>query len=285
MKELLEWITSFNDSNYNPQNWTLDHYDINSLTTSYKRMLINQYREKSNPNDNTNYPLRPSMLGKPALLIAYMYYHPNTACAFPNKNARMASIGYYFEEWVYAKLLGLGYYVNHDVEDSLIWWNHEIKCHADFVIQHRDSDKAVIIECKELSDYYYKQWTKYKQAEDDRGYLTQASIYSQAFNLPLIWILGNRATGEIDYRILTKEEKTMYYDRAEEIVRVLLNDTSCWEECFKFMEPEPPNVTKKGLTVPFAMKPIANVVYELDDKGYVLDYKYPKGYEQYKPEI
>lgn len=284
MERLLAWLDSFNNTDYNPVDWLLDNFEIDSLLASYKRMLINLYREKQNPNDNTNFPLRPSMLGKPALLIAYNYYHPSSSSLLPNRNARSAYMGYSFEQWVYAKLLGLGYNVDHDVPNSLIWYGHEIHCHADFVIEN-EHGKNLIIECKEVSDYYYKQWIKYNNADDDRGYLTQAALYSQAFDLPVLWIMGNKSNGEIGYRVQPKSEQGWYYSRAFDIVDVLINHTSCWEECFKFMEPEVPNITKKGLTVPFAMRPIADIVYELDSNGYVIGYKYPEGYEQYKPEL
>lgn len=284
METLLTWLDKFNESYYLPSTWTLEQESINALVNSYDSMVRNLYVKKDNTNDDTNFPLRPSMLGKPAMVIAYNYYHPGKPNPFPNPNARMASIGYYFEQWVYAKLLGLGYKVKHDTPNSLIWHDTLIEGHTDFIIESPDSGKQLIIECKELSDYYYKQWTRYT-ADDDRGYLTQAAFYSTAYNLPIMWILGNRATGQISYRVQPPEEREHYINRAMNIVDTLINKTSCWEECFKYIEPEAPNVTKKGLTVPFAMKPISDVVYRLDPDGYVLDYNYPKGYEDYKPKL
>lgn len=290
MERLIGWIHNFNTSNYDESIFanTLDDTSIRLLTVWYSEMLRNLYVKRSNPDDYTNNPFRSSQLGKPALVTAYNYYHPNNSCNdsdISNPNKRRMESGHVFEMWVATQLIRLGYEVTYNVSAKLQIMQQDINCHVDLIVH--DGDSKVIIECKEISDWYFKQWygKRYSQPDDDRGYLTQASVYSQAFNMPVIWILSNRQTGELGYVVLDKETKDECLDRVKEIVDVLVNKTNSWEECFKYMRPEPPNVTKNGLTVPFAMKPIKDLVYKLDNKGYVLDYKYPKGYEDYKPEI
>lgn len=280
MERLIEWLTYFNEGPidaYDHGMW-ISSEQVSYLTGQYRYNIENLYAEKKNANDKTNNPLRPSMLGKPALLIAYNYYHPSNSKPLPNKNKRLASIGYYFEMWLTAQIISLGYDVSYDNETSLVWHEHKILCHADLII-----DNKLIIECKEVSDWYYKQWFKYSGPSDDRGYLTQASLYSHAYGLPIMFIVGNRTTGEINFTVVNNSD--YYVNRADSIVDTLLNKTSCWEDCFEYMAPESPNKTKKGLTVPYSMHDIADKVYELDSDGFVLDYKYPEKFLHLKPDI
>lgn len=286
MERLLKWITEFNVEDYDPS--TFDHdlsdVDLNFLTACYKQNLINLFVKRHNENDKTNYPIRPSMLGKPALVVAYNYYHPGENKTLPNPITRITNIGYYFEQWLCTQIMRLGYTVDVDLEETITIEGIDIFCHIDIMVTDH-SGNNLIIECKEVSDWYYKSWIDHDKAQDDRGYLTQASLYSEAFNTPLVWVMGNRVSGHIGMKGLDVETKNRHLNRVFSIMNVLINRTTCWEECFKYMRPEPPNETKKGLTVPFGMKPIADVVYIRDDKGYVLDYRYPKGYEEYKPEL
>lgn len=284
MEKLVNWLAEFNtgaDEDFELEKSTLDR-----LLHQYETHLIKTHQEVINPQDRTNYPLRPSSLGKPALLIAYQYYHyVNKKPPLPNRNRRITDIGNYFERWLAAQILGLGYYVDFEgcfdyYTGELDWWGNIIHCHADLIV-----DSQLIIECKEVNDYYYKRWFKYNQMSDDRGYLTQASLYCHTYEMPVMLIMGNRLTGEINWYCLTPEMVSKYVTRAQTIVDVLVNKTNSWEECFKYMAPEPPNSTKKGLTVPYMISEIKHLVYELDDNGFVVDYKYPPGYEEYKPDL
>lgn len=288
MEKLLKWVINFNDSLHEESTFTkkLDEYDLAYLAKQYTDTLRNLFCERTNKKDYTNYPLRPSMLGKPAILIAYNYYHPSSnTTLMSNVAMRRIAMGYLFEQWVATQMIRLGYSVQQNVEKSIDIKGVTIDCHIDLLITDNEGNSS-IIECKELGDWYFKNWydEKYGNPDDDRGYITQASLYSHAFKLPVIWILGNRAEGSIGYKILNNE-KDCYMNRVEKLIDVIVNKTSSWEECFQYIQPEPPNRTKKGLSVPFNMKPIANIVYELNDKGYVLDYKYPKEYLKYKPAL
>ena len=279
MERLIKWLDGFNANDCHPPWKYLSYQDVEILSDYFKSVLKELFCGEGNPDNKTNYPIRPSMLGKPAMVVAYNYYHPTDKNNNDNLNSRKQWHGHMFELWVAAQLLRMGFEVDLEATETHNIRSTYLTCHVDIIV-----DNKLIIECKELSDWYWKKWVNYTP-DDDRGYKTQAAIYSKAFDMPIMWVLGNRYTGELSYRVQPEYEQLGLYNRAEQLIDVVVNRTNSWEECFKYMQPEPPNVTKKGLTVPFSMKSIADVVYQRDPNGYVLDYKYPLGYEQYKPKL
>lgn len=292
MIEIFEWLSSFNSSDYDKSVFPcqLASDDTAWLGSCYVDLLNKLYVRDTNEQNKTNSPLRASMLGKPALVTAYNYYHPSNRTSLPNPNMRLATIGHYFELWLSTQIFRLGFDIELNLEGVINVHGIDISCHPDLVvsdssrgsIQYTD-DTKLIIECKEVSDYYYKQWFKYNKPDDDRGYITQMSLYQRAFNYDCIMIMGNRVTGEVSFKVIDQGTLDKHYNRAVSIIEILTKNTSCWEDCFQYMAPEPPNQTKKGFTVPFGMKPIADKVYVLDKDGYVIDYKYPKKYLHLKP--
>lgn len=279
MESLLRWLSDFNDTS--EKLFKLNDCEIQMLLHQYECHLVDKYQQSSDPKNETNNPFRASSLGKPALVIAHRYYHPNNSQLLPNKKRRLADIGHYFERWLTTQITGLGYEVfANDSGATVILHGVGVTCHADLIV-----DKKILIECKEVNDWYFKQWFKYNKRSDDRGYLTQASLYSYVYQKPIMFIVGNRQTGELGWFCMSDEDVSHYVNRAKSVVDVLVNKTKSWEECFKYMSPLPPNQTKEGLTVHYSMNEIKNLVYELDDYGYVLDYKYPQQYEHLKPKL
>ena len=105
----------------------------------------------------------------------------------------------------------------------------------------------ILIEAKTMSPYYFTKFVK--NPDDARGYMTQLGIYTEALDLPGVWICKNKATSEVAMVIPNEEDLEEARYRAHLLVP-LLRKIETFEDIFEvFQAPEPvQEVCKKKAT-------------------------------------
>lgn len=117
--------------------------------------------------------------------------------------------GNVFEEWLIHIGVTLGWWsvVDKQTEVSL---NAGCDNNPDVVMYgHVDAiletpHGKFVMECKTLSPNYHRKFTK--SPNDERGYLTQLSLYSHILNLPGFWLCLDKGTGELSVTALPEQE-------------------------------------------------------------------------------
>lgn len=107
--------------------------------------------------------------------------------------------------------------------------------HVDAVI-----NDSLVVEIKTMSSYY---WNKFvKNPNDEKGYITQLALYSEALCLPAVWLCLNIETYElklIELSSLSDELVQEKINRASAII-TSLSTISTFEELFENFAPPVP---------------------------------------------
>jgi hypothetical protein len=225
--------------------------------------------------DREHSGVRASNLGKPAMITALQklgYSEPA-----PKGNLLYTfMLGDVFEITAEALLLARGFEVKES--QGTIDWNG-IKGHFDFIVH--DGDQDFIIEAKTMSGNYARQFRQ--NPNDDRGYLTQLSLYSAARDLPAAWLCLDKSNQEMFAIPLAEDVKRKALQRALN-VKERLDRVETIEDVFRYFVAPPGReeiyqrqpTGKKLVPSSLAWSPYKSVVYILTDdfNGYGKPTKY-----------
>lgn len=214
--------------------------------------------------DRQHNRVRASNIGKPAMITALQkigYEEPS-----PTGNLLYTfMLGDVFEITAEALLLAREF----DVVESQshIEWNG-IEGHLDFIVSN--GKQEFIVEVKTMSGNYARI---FKQSpNDDRGYVTQLSLYSEAKQLPALWLCLDKSNQEMFQIPLTTEMRQAALNRAVN-VKSRLDACQTVEDVFSLFAVPPcrEEVYQRAKTGKFlapsslAYSPYKNVIYKTSD--------------------
>lgn len=236
--------------------------------------------------------LRPSMVGKvhpfDVLLSKFMF---NYQAILDEKSKLIFSLGDWFEAWVGYTLKRMGYNIKENVE---VTWEG-MKCHIDYIVTN-DYGIDIILEIKTANDRYFNQ-VRENGVTDERGYLSQLLVYSQAVGMPAYWLFVNKDS--MDMMLLPLEEvcsQELRECKIKSISRLCqqYQSVESYNDIFEMYSPPPPAIEKnrygeykqpiKCYVPKWAQYP--EVYYNIvkgkteykQARDYVISYKYPEFY-------
>ena len=240
--------------------------------------------------------MRASEMGHLALEIAHKHFVGNSTP--PNeKQCLFFWLGHAFEAWL-TFLYERSTNCHITTQQAQHVW-HNIQGHSDFIIQDGEGQQF-IADAKAINGRAFNKYKRYGLL-DDRGYATQLSIYSASYdNMPACIIMLNKENGDISHAWLGEEQREKCLERAAKVYDTITS-VGGFDECFAYFRPPIPRaeVYQKEYTgrmlVPESMawSELRDVIFHTytdinarkEEKVYVSDYRYPEGYEQYKPDI
>lgn len=244
------------------------------IANEYAQAEADSLMRQFDPNkEEKSTALRVSSLGKPAVLQALKVLGYDENGYVSNKMRHIFKTGDTFESYLIALCKVFG------AEVSLAQAEVEfmgVKGHIDFVYNNE-----CIVEVKTASPNYFSKFVR--EPNDDRGYITQAAIYSKCLNLPIYWLMLNKATHELAIVTPDSTKLESAVSRAERIIPLLTSISSTSDVLTKFRVPPAVEETyrrkKTGYYVmPDSMKysSFAPLFYELEEeenKRYVTGYR------------
>lgn len=262
----------------------------------YREALLNQYVPNGVQVLTPNKVLRASSMGKFVFDLAFEYFYPDKAkeLELSERQASLFFDGHAFESWLGFALRRLGYRITG--RECTIEWQG-ITGHVDFIV-----DDAWVVEAKCVSDRFFKFLSGYdgvlrgdsvNEWLQDRGYLTQLSIYCDATGLPGMLVFKNKNTGDVGALELTKEMSTNRLLCAAKTLNVI-RSSQTFIEVFDHVEIPPPEIEiyKKKVSrwadgtprlYPHYAIKYPGIIYHLhqgetyygNTRQYVLGYRYP----------
>lgn len=219
-----------------------------------------------------------------------------------HKSKLIFSLGDWFEAYCIFLMRYCGYKVHREQEE--VMWNG-VPGHIDCVVN--DGNQDWLVEIKTTSDYYFKKCLKTTYPDDERGYLTQLSTYSEILGLPAVWILLNKQTHAIAILPLSnapEKFRNQRLARAKEVIDIF-NECETREDVYRLSQPVPPQIEKlrSGEYVlnddgslklyPHYAMSHPDFYYKLalgktrhgKERHYVVDYNYPSDLQHYKPDV
>lgn len=258
---------------------------IETSTEIYQRSLAKTFVS----NNSDGIILRPSLLGKPAIELFAKRFLPDIfdGDGFETRILQIFHVGNCFEADLHFHLIRTGQMVFTTQAETE--WNG-LLCHADFIVKFASADHPHILELKTTNSNYFDRCNR-DGITDYRGHLTQGAIYQEAFGLPVIFVVYDKATSNMTWIEPTIAELESALYRAKRIVDVW-NQVTCWEDVFLHLQPPPPRKEWKDkrwtgrYLVPPSLygSPVVPIVYEMIGK-HVVDYRYPDKYNHLKPEL
>lgn len=227
-----------------------------------RQALLNTYVHES--SNTGGFPLRLSTLGKyseielAAKYFGIVNYNPPTELRIK----RLLLDGFLFEAELMFELRLYGYEIM-DTQHEVTW--HGITGHPDFLVVTPESETWVV-DAKTCNDFYFKTITR-NHVYDDRGYMTQLALYSEATGFPACLVFKNKDTSEIavffmdgtiqrhvisekvavDVKEYTPNEE--YTDvvlerieRAKEVTQFLVTGCDEWDDVFAKWHPPTPKM-------------------------------------------
>lgn len=216
VNEFAEWLNHGTD-NFNFTDKELAEYEA-AVSQSIKRQFT-----LSSPSRD----YRVSSLGKPAICQALTKLGYGTEYQTANKLRYTYHTGDVFEAYLLtlAKKAGLRTY------------NEQREVNFNGILGHIDAElDDFVLEVKTMSPYYYDKFVV--NPNDDRGYITQLSVYSDCLDKPGVWLCVNKATSEVTLVPLTEEVKAPYLKRAKALVP-LLKGVKSIDDALAFTVPKP----------------------------------------------
>lgn len=195
-----------------------------AIQQSFERHFTQQREDDGNV-------LRASNLGKPAAVLALNklgYKQPEPV----GKSRFIFHFGDFFENWLEIMLRSQGIKILSSQGE--VEWNG-IKGHYDYVVEV--DGEAVLLEAKTMGTGYAKQFMR--QANDNRGYITQLAIYRAATNLKSAWICFDKGTNEIFLVDPDYEQFDAALGRAEKVVERMQRVTELRDVLKLFQAPPP----------------------------------------------
>lgn len=259
--------------------------DIDVITSDpdfYKRLLERQWRREREAHDKVSM----SQLGKPVVL-QWLHKHYPVEERMTGRLRYIFSVGDFFEQLVLDVCVSLGFKVE-GAQDTYKYFAREsddlfATGHVDSIIT--DGDERAVVEVKTMSDYYCKQFLK--TPNDERGYLTQLSLYSSCTGLPGYWLIVNKGTNELHVVPLPDENYEDLLERAEDAIYTLHTAKSLEDVYEQWGPPEAePEKHRRSLTgaykVPSVVRysPYRHCLYDIDTRknGYYKPTDYVEAY-------
>lgn len=237
--------------------------------------------------------LRMSQLGKPMVTQAMnklLKERGKTAKEFPASLQSAFLIGHLMEAWILELGEQLGLWAVAEKQTELEY--RGVKGHVDAIVELSDGSLSVL-EIKTMSSTYYNQFKKLNGVCDERGYLTQACMYSKCTGLPVTWVCWNKAFGGFAVIPLDYDIDTILY-RTDYIIDVLPSMKTA-ADILLLPTPKPVDELFRGeptgnliMSPNFRWEPYAPFFYKTA-KGfnksnkevlYVLDYETPEKVEE-----
>lgn len=255
--------------------------DEESLVRYGDAVATSLHRQYNHPGEEEGEvrPLRVSSLGKPVVYQAMhaLGYDDLLPAKKPGKLRYIFGNGDYFEEQILVVLKSLGYKVTQEQAEIDF---RGIKGHIDAVIEDTDGTKYVL-EIKTMSPRYYSSFKKVQ--DDDRGYATQLSVYSEALGLPGVWLCLDKSSSNCAVLPLQDATKQGAIERLDAILEPLRNIKEL-TDIFEIADAPPgvPEIYKKKPTGRLLLHPTVkfwewrSVFYELvtDKNGYRKETEY-----------
>jgi hypothetical protein len=210
------------------------------LLTLYKEGVEHSLRRHMNPREKYT-GLRLSQLGKPAVLQALwgMGFEHDGGIAL--KQRITFHLGDVFESLLVFLLEAAGYKIV-DHNNSTLF--HEtvggdnrivykgVPGHSDIVVESPEGERF-IVEAKTSNDRYFTSFMK--NPDDERGYVTQLTLYEECLGLPGCWVFFNKNTSEIGVQFLTDELRSKAKARADGLIP-LLTECTDWDKLAQCVE-------------------------------------------------
>jgi hypothetical protein len=188
------------------------------------------------PNEKQSRILRASTLGYPSVIQAMKvlgYDKRIPAEGTSNKLSRLFMDGHLFEAELVAHLKSFPRFNVHSQQKTVIF--EGVEGHIDCVISTPTGD--VLVEVKTMSPYYFDKFVR--SPDDERGYITQLGVYTEALNLEGVWVAKNKATSEVAVVVPDVEDLEMARHRAHLLVP-MLKRIEKFDDIFQvFQAPEP----------------------------------------------
>lgn len=283
---------------YNPDN--SKHYErmiaAHEASLMYKASLERQFCGVGEDEHNYTLSLRGSMMGKPIVHIFGQRFFPDYYKEDGHVTLQQRQLfheGDTFECDAYFHLVRTGVKVL-SKQETVDWKG--VSGHVDFVIEL--NGKPTVLELKSAKDSFFNTVLR-KGVDEERGYVSQLSIYMDALGMPGAWIVYNKDNSAHTLVIPTLTDVEIALKRAETI-RKTWEVAECWDDIFQFIRPPEPKKEysdKKWtgrylppLTLwnsPQTIK-LSYITEEgINPKGlprtYILDYRYPEKWTHRKP--
>lgn len=282
--ELRDLIAVVPDTTF-PEQWA-DEY-----ATALRNSLLRQFVKKSNDVDKR--VLRISSLGRPAVLQALNIPSVREQLSElnlwnnvePNSFALRDAFhrGDQFEAFMIFHLRRLGFNII-STQECVNFLG--VEGHPDVVIER--NGERLLLEIKTLSDNYFRQFVR--DPDDERGYVTQLSLYQACLNVPAVWLCLNKCTHELVVVEPNVEALAKAKERAERIIP-LFEKIKSFEDIFKYFKAPPPireffkrrQTGRKLLPLSMRYSPHRQLFYHIlvEENGYgkateyVVDYTQP----------
>lgn len=265
IRKLKQFISHINDGRtfYPWSQETLDRY-----VESIRQVSKEFFTTWEDPDTKQGRILRASTLGQPSVVQAMKvlgYDNKVPGEGTENRVSRLFMDGHVFEAELIAHLEAHPEFSVEDQQREIAF--EGVFGHIDGVVD--TGHGKILIEAKTMSPFYFDKFVK--TPNDARGYITQLAIYTEALDLPGVWIAKNKATSQVAMIVPDEEELVEARYRAHLLVP-LLRKIETFEDIFEvFAAPEPiEEVCKKRTTgrfiIPEEMRysPWRHVFYDIE---------------------
>lgn len=309
MDTLYEWVEEHNrnlDFVY-PFELTRVHND------RYKAVVLRLaagHKKQYYKSGMGSHVLRPSMLGKPAAYVATLHFLRKLAKKTPSlvkaidkpgggRTKLLMWLGDMFEGWAMEQFKRLGYTLDKKSKFNIQGNGYSLPGNIDFHMWHEEYGEAPFVIDTKLTNSKYFNWIVKCGLDDDRGYITQLSIYQKAFGVERIGLLfGDRETGRLYLIEPDENDLELSYNRA---IKVCESISKCetFNDIYKYITPPPPlkEIFRGSQTgrfiLPYQMASVKDFFYKTEsgvngygkDRTYVTGYNYPDNMKEYEPEL
>jgi hypothetical protein len=276
LSDFIDWMN--NDVGGNGPLPNLLHGDYGSA--------MGQSLERHFVEDRQRGGVRMSNLGKPATLLALAklgYTEPEPK----GKSRLIFHMGDMFENFIEVMLQAYGI----ELLDSQIYleWDSPsglvVNGHADYLIKSPVTGEPVVVEAKTMSGNYARIFSK--KQDDDRGYITQLSLYTEAKGVDGTWICLDKSTAGIFEIPLNPGLRVGALDRANKVLERVSKVEQLGDVLTMFRQPPAKPEIYKGnatgrylLPVTLKMSPFRFALYEIyvDTNGYGKRTEYVEAY-------
>lgn len=241
--------------------------------------------------------LRASMLGKHALIILSQKFLSGVSepSDVPRKAKSTMAVGTFWEYIAMMELELEGWEVR-ECQQDLELFEGMVSGHPDAIVTSPNGTKMVL-EFKTMNSRYFSEVSSKRGdgMNDDRGYITQLSLYAEGLQLPAAWVCFNKDTSELYVEQLSKRKSEKAFKRASRLIE-LWGKVECWDDMFKYCKiPEPiPEIYQSERTgryfVPYDFRGtvVGDWIYETSEEkngygsfvNYVTSISYPEQHHE-----
>lgn len=226
--------------------------------------------------------VRASNLGKPATLLALAklgYVEPEPK----GKSRLIFHMGDVFENFLEHMLAQYGIEIL-ESQTEIGWTSPSglsVSGHLDYVIKSPVTGKPIVLEAKTMSANYARMFRR--NQDDDRGYVTQLSLYATAKGMDATWVCMDKGNADLFEIPLLPGLMIPALDRGTQVLDRVAKVESVGDILKVFRAPPVKAEKYKGsatgrylLPVTFKMSPFRKVLYKtsIDTNGYGKETEY-----------